>query len=116
LGNNKGLVLLLLGIGALYVMRGRGNGLGAAAPYPSPAYYPGYQQPIYFPSQAPIITLHMEGLEGGPVRPPAEDRLITTTIEGKRYHTGYTREEMAWRRARPARAIGRAGGGEPARR
>ena len=109
MGNNNGLVLLLLGIGALYLV-GRG---GAAAPpsvgAPS-VYYPSYTFPITMPSQAPMTTLYMEGVTSGPARPEAENRLLLRKVNGKTYHVGYTKAEEAWRRAQPARTIGRGGG------
>lgn len=112
MGQNNGLAILLLGIGALYLLGGaRGEPAYTGS---QPAYYPGQPQIVYFPSQAPMTTLYMEGVQGGPSRPEAEARLTFTKVGDKVYHTGYTKAEEAWRRAQPARSIGR-GGGQVAR-
>lgn len=107
MGNNDGIALLLLGLGALYLM----GGTSKRAAGSQPAYYPGYSQLIYFPSSAPLKTINMEGVAGGPSRPDIDNRLVTRKINGKTYHVDYTKEEKAWRRAQPATSIGRGGGG-----
>ena len=98
--NGNGLATLLLGLGALWLLSKGGK----AAPEAPPAW-----SGVIFPSTSPIVNLYVEGT-GGIERPAAEERLIIKSINGTKYHTGYTKEEMAWRRAQPATTIRRGGG------
>lgn len=108
MGNNDS-IMILLGLGALYLLSG-----GRPAPI-TPTGIPQAWQGLTFPSQAPIINLHVEGVEGSPERPEPANRLTTVKRNGKVYHSGYTKAEMAWRRAQPARSISRGGGGKSRR-